>query len=94
MPNSTHVSRVLSVGLLGRETGLPHLLVPNLLTGGKRADVVISGNIVLNTLSTRSTLALLQDQICIDSLSSWHVPQPSRTVLRDSFDSPSTQWSG
>jgi hypothetical protein len=94
MPNPTHVSCVLSVVLLGREIGLPHLLVPNLLTGGKRADVMICGNVVLNTLSAYSTSALLQDQICIDYLSSQHVPRPSRTVLRNSFDSPSTQWSG
>ena len=30
--------------------GLPHLLAPNLLTEGKRADLVICGNVVLNTI--------------------------------------------
>jgi hypothetical protein len=43
------VSRVLSVVLMGRDTGHPHLLAPNLLTGGKGADLVIRGNVVLNT---------------------------------------------
>jgi hypothetical protein len=42
------VSRVLSVVLMGRDTGHPHLLAPNLLTGGKGADLVIRGNVVLN----------------------------------------------
>ena len=50
-----------SVVLLGRDTGLPHLLAPNLLTGGKGADLVIRGNVVLNTLSARSTSTLLRD---------------------------------
>jgi hypothetical protein len=34
--------------LMGRETGLLQLLAPNLLTGGKEADLVIRGNVVLN----------------------------------------------
>jgi hypothetical protein len=42
------VSRVLSVVLMGRDTGHSHLLAPNLLTGGKGADLVIRGNVVLN----------------------------------------------
>jgi hypothetical protein len=42
------VSRVLSVVLMGRDTGYLHLLTPNLLTGGKRADLAIRGNVVLN----------------------------------------------
>jgi hypothetical protein len=42
------VSRVLFVVLLGRKTGLPHLLASNLLTGGNVADLVIRGNVVLN----------------------------------------------
>jgi hypothetical protein len=37
-----------SVMLMGRETGLLQLLAPNLLTGGKEADLVIRGNVVLN----------------------------------------------
>jgi hypothetical protein len=40
------VSRVLSVVLMGRETGSLHLLTPLLLTGGKGADLVIRGNVV------------------------------------------------
>jgi hypothetical protein len=75
VPHTTlhHVSCVLSVVLLGRETGLPHLFAPNLLTGGKAADLVIRGNIVLNTLSARSTSTLLRGQICMNSLSSRQV---------------------
>jgi hypothetical protein len=42
-----------------RETGLPQLLAPLLLTGGKGADLVIRGDVVLNTLSARSTSTLL-----------------------------------
>jgi hypothetical protein len=39
---------VSSVVLMGRETGLLQLLAPLLLTGGKRADLLIRGNVVLN----------------------------------------------
>jgi hypothetical protein len=70
---------------MGRETGLLQLLAPLLLTGGKGADLVIRGNVVLNTLSARSTSTLLRDQICINSPSSRQVLRPSRTVLRDSL---------
>jgi hypothetical protein len=35
---------------MGRETGSLHLLAPILLTGGKGADLVIRGNVVLNTI--------------------------------------------
>jgi hypothetical protein len=45
------VSCVYSVVLMGRETGTLQLLAPLLLTEGKGADLVIRGNIVLNTLS-------------------------------------------
>jgi hypothetical protein len=38
-----------TVVLLGMDTGLPRLLTPNLLTGGKGADLVIRGNVVLNS---------------------------------------------
>jgi hypothetical protein len=34
---------------MGKDTGHPHLLAPNLLTGGKGADLVIRGNVVLNS---------------------------------------------
>jgi hypothetical protein len=69
--------------LLGRDMSLPWLIAPNLLTEVKGADLVIRGNVVLNTLSARSTSTLPRDQICIDTPSSRHVPRPSRTVLRD-----------
>jgi hypothetical protein len=81
-PTLHHVSCVLSVVLLGRDTGLLHLLAPNLLTGGKGADLMICGDVVLNTLSARSTSMLL-DQICIHSSSSRQVSWLCRTVLRD-----------
>jgi hypothetical protein len=42
------VSCVSSVVLMGRETGPLQLLAPLLLTGGKGADLVIRGNVVLN----------------------------------------------
>jgi hypothetical protein len=43
------VSCVSSIVLMGRETGSLQLLAPLLLTGGKGADLVIRGNVVLNT---------------------------------------------
>jgi hypothetical protein len=85
------VSCVSSVVLMGRETDPLQLLAPLLLTGGKRADLVIRGNVVLNTLSARSTSTLLRDQICINSSSSRQVLRPSRTVLHDRLRFPSTQ---
>jgi hypothetical protein len=42
------VSCVSSVVLMKRETGSLQLLAPNLLTGGKGANLVIRGNVVLN----------------------------------------------
>jgi hypothetical protein len=39
---------VSSVVLMGRETGTLQLLAPLLLTGGKGADLVIRGDVVLN----------------------------------------------
>jgi hypothetical protein len=47
------VSCVSSVVLMGRETGSLQLLAPLLLTGGKGADLVIRGNVVLNTFLPR-----------------------------------------
>jgi hypothetical protein len=58
---------------MGRETGLLQLLAPLLLTGGKGADLVIRGDVVLNTLSARSTSTLLPIQICINPSSSRQV---------------------
>jgi hypothetical protein len=49
------VSCVSSVVLMGRETGLPQLLAPLLLTGGKGADLVIRGNVVLNKIHIYKT---------------------------------------
>jgi hypothetical protein len=60
-PTLHRVYCVSSVVLMGRETSLPQLLAPLLLTGGKGADLVIRGNVVLNTLSARSTSTLLRD---------------------------------
>jgi hypothetical protein len=49
MPNPiSSVSCVSSVVLMGRETSSLYLLAPLLLTGGKGADLVIRGNVVLN----------------------------------------------
>jgi hypothetical protein len=74
VPTLHRVSCVSSIVQLGRDTGLARLLAPNLLTGGKGADLVIRGNIVLNMLSARSTSTLLRDQIYINSSSSRQVP--------------------
>jgi hypothetical protein len=52
---------------MGRETGTLQLLAPLLLTGGKGADLVIRGDVVLNTLSARSTSTLLREWIWINS---------------------------
>jgi hypothetical protein len=48
---------------------------------------VIRGNIVLNTLSTRSTLTLLRDQICINSSSSRQVSGLAELSYATGFDS-------
>jgi hypothetical protein len=45
---------------MGRETGTLQLLAPLLLTGGKGVDLMIRVDVVLNTLSARSTLMLLR----------------------------------
>jgi hypothetical protein len=76
------VSCVFSVVLMGRETGSLHLLAPLLLTGGKGADLVIRGNVVLNTLSARSTSTLLRYQICINYPSSRQVPSLANCPTR------------
>jgi hypothetical protein len=39
---------------MGRETGLLQLLAPLLLTGGKAADLVIRGDVVLNKADVSS----------------------------------------
>jgi hypothetical protein len=79
---------------MGRETGFLQPLTPNLLTGGKEADLVIRGNVVLNTLSARSTSTLLRDQICINSPSNRQVFGLAELSYATGFDSPSTQSSG
>ena len=71
---------------MGRETGSLHLLAPLLLTEGKGADLVIRGNVVLNTLSARSTSTLLRDQICINSPSSRHVSGLAELSYATGFD--------
>jgi hypothetical protein len=45
--------------LMGREMGLLQLLAPNLLTGGKGADLVIRGNVVLNRMHVYITCVLV-----------------------------------
>jgi hypothetical protein len=80
--------------LMGRETGTLQLLAPLLLTGGKGADLVIRGDVVLNTLSARSTSTLLRDQICINSSSSRQVTGLAELSYATDFDFPSTQWNG
>jgi hypothetical protein len=77
-----------SVVLLGRETGSLHLLASLLLTGEKGADLVIRGNVVLNTLSARSTSTLLRDQICINSSSSRQVIGLAELSYATGFDYP------
>jgi hypothetical protein len=41
---------------MGRETGTLQLLAPLLLMGGKGADLVIRGNIVLNKYNNYGTM--------------------------------------
>jgi hypothetical protein len=79
---------------MGRETGPVQLLTPLLLTGGKGADLVIRGNVVLNTLSARSTSTLLRDQICINSPSNRQVPGLAELSYATVFDYSSTQSNG
>jgi hypothetical protein len=81
------VSCVSSVVLKGRETGSLHLLAPLLLTGGKGADLVIRGNVVLNTLSARSTSTLLRNQIYINSPSSRQVSGLAELSYATGFNS-------
>jgi hypothetical protein len=58
-PYILYVSCVSFVVLIGRETSSLQLFASNLLKEGKGADLVIRGNVVLNTLSIRSTSMLL-----------------------------------
>jgi hypothetical protein len=76
--------------LKGRETGSLQLLASLLLTGGKGADLVIRGNVVLNTLSACSTSTLLRDQICINSSARRQVLGLAELSYATAFDSPST----
>jgi hypothetical protein len=43
---------------MGRETGSLQLLAPLLLTGGKEADLVIRGNVVLNSTNLSPTTGI------------------------------------
>jgi hypothetical protein len=56
-PTLHRVYCVSSVVLMGRETGTLQLLAPLLLTGGKGADLVIRGDVVLN--KSNMTVVLL-----------------------------------
>jgi hypothetical protein len=73
------VSCVSSVVLMGRETGSLYLLAPLLLTGGKGADLVIRGNVVLNTLYLDVAAGSDLHQLSVNPAGL----RPSRTVLRD-----------
>jgi hypothetical protein len=53
---------------------------------------VIRDDVVLNTLSARSTSTLLRDQICINSSSSRQVTGLAELSYAIDFDFPSTQW--
>jgi hypothetical protein len=77
-----------SIVLLGRETCSLQLLAPLLLTGGKGADLVIRGDVVLNMLSTRSTSTLLRDQTYINSPSSRQVSGLAELSYARDFDFP------
>jgi hypothetical protein len=74
---------------MGRETGHLQLLASLLLTGGKGADLVIRGNVVLNTLSARSTSTLLR---CIISSSNRQVSGLAEPSYATGFDSPLHSW--
>jgi hypothetical protein len=76
---------------MGRETGSLQLLAPLLLTGGKGADLVIRSNVVLNTLSARSTSTLRRDQIYINSPSSRQVSGLAELSYARDFDFSSTE---
>jgi hypothetical protein len=79
---------------MGRETGSLQILAPLLLTGGKEADPVIRDNVVLKTLSARSTSTLLRDQICINSSSRRQVLGLAELSYATTFNSSSTQSNG
>jgi hypothetical protein len=79
---------------MGRETDSLQLLMPLLLTGGKGADLVIRGNVVLKMLSARSTSTLLRDWICIHSPSIWQVSGLAELSYATVFNSSPTQYNG
>jgi hypothetical protein len=60
-PTLHRVYCVSSVVLMGRETGTLQLLAPLLLTGGKGADLVIRGDVVLNTIHPRRACTISTD---------------------------------
>jgi hypothetical protein len=51
-------------------------------------DLVIRGNVVLNTLSARSTSTLLSDRVCINSPSSQQVFGLAELSYATGFDFP------
>jgi hypothetical protein len=51
---------------MGRETGSLHLLAPLLLTGVKGADLVIRGNVVLNSLHVINKANSLSAATCFE----------------------------
>jgi hypothetical protein len=74
---------VLSVVLLVRDTGLSHLLTPNLLMGGKEADLMIRGNVqhVISTLYIDVVAGINLHQLSVNPTGL----RPSRTVLCDNL---------
>jgi hypothetical protein len=62
-------------------------------SGGNGADLVIRGDVVLNTLSARSTSTLLWNHICINSPSSRQVTGLAELSYAIAFNS-STQSTG
>jgi hypothetical protein len=70
---------------MGRETSSLQLLAPLLLTGGKGADLVIRGNLVLNTFKLHSgaSLVLLMLTACVFvQRKEWHGRQACSKVAR------------
>jgi hypothetical protein len=83
-----------SVEILGRETDPLQLLVPLLPTREKGADLVIRGNVVLNTLSTRSTSTLLWIRSASTLRQAGRSLSLAELSCTTGFHSPSTQTNG
>jgi len=75
---------------MGRETGLLQLLAPLLLTGGKGVDLVIRGDVVLNTLAARFTSTLLWIRSASTLCQVGRSPGLAELSYATAFDSPYT----